>query len=150
MTRFFEIVEVVQGDPSLLASTQLERIPREKRYLLDSAFDPQEFMRKPEIWFTFARSQRALMDLRQRLSLAPGLYDEARRMEEEGQLAEARALYRDLLIDLPSYRDTFERLRQVEVQLGIAPTMVPALPDQGRVPKDLSEEGLGEEGASGS
>jgi tetratricopeptide (TPR) repeat protein len=150
VTRFFGIVERVQSDPALLASTELERIPREKRYLLDSAFDPQEFMRKPEIWFTYARAQRALMDLRQRLSLAPGLYDEARRLEDAGQLAEARSLYRDLLIDLPSYRDTFERLRQVEVQLGISPSTVPALPDQGRVPKDISEEGLGEDGTSGN
>lgn len=150
VTRFFEVVERVQGDPALLAATRIEQIPREKRYLLDSAFDPQEFLRNPQIWFTYARSQRALMDLRQRLSLAPGVYDEARRLEEEGQLAEARALYRDLLIDLPSYRDTFERLRRVEVQLGIAPSVVPALPDQGRVPKDVSEEGLGEPEHGGS
>ncbi|MBL8900499.1 MAG: hypothetical protein JNM84_22910 [Planctomycetes bacterium] len=149
VTRFFEIVERVQGDPALLATTELQKIPREKRYLLDSAFDPQEFMRKPEIWFTYARAQRALMDLRQRLSLAPGIYDEARRLEDAGELAEARALYRDLLIDLPSYRDTFERVRQIEVQLGIAPSTVPALPDQGRVPKDISEEGVVEDAGSG-
>lgn len=143
--RFFDVVDRVQSDPELLATTKVEEIPREKRYLLDEAFDPQELLRKPEIWFTYARAQRSLMDLRQRLSLAPAVYDEARRLEQEGQLVEARGLYRDLMIDLPSYRDTFERLRAVEVQLGIASDLVPALPDQGRVPKEVLEEGVTEE-----